>query len=84
MKRFEKQRETKKYIEDFVAEQKIWKQNELARQKAENEKIEAYAKMIMVREDEIKVKKMEAKGAMEQIYAKVFKAYVSFCSLLKI
>ena len=72
MKRLQKQQETKNFIEDFVKEQKEWKEIELARQKEENVKIAAYSKMLQVREDEIKGHKKELEEARDKIYQKVW------------
>ena len=75
-RRHQKQKETKKYIEDFMTEQKMWKQLELARQKEENERIQAYSKMLQNRDDEIKHSKQDKELHRNQIYQKVS---INFC-----
>lgn len=70
-KRLEKQEETKKFIEDFVKEQQIWKQRDLERQQLENESIVQYSQSMQNRDNELKQKKHEIESAREKIYTKV-------------
>jgi polyhydroxyalkanoate synthesis regulator phasin len=67
----EKQEETKKFIEDFVKEQQIWKQRDLDRKKQEDEAIEQYSQSVQNRDSELKQKKHEIEAAKEKIYEKV-------------
>jgi fumarylacetoacetate (FAA) hydrolase family protein len=70
-KRFEKQEETKKFIESFVIEQQIWKQRDMERQQKENESIAQYSASISNRDNEIKANKDKKRAAKEKIYSKV-------------
>ena len=67
----EKQEETKKFIEDFVKEQQIWKQRDLDRKKQEDQAIEQYSQSVQNRDSELKQKKHEIEAAKEKIYEKV-------------
>ena len=70
-KRLQKAHETKMYMEDFIQEQGRWKEIERSRRKEENDKIEAYTKLLLNRENEIKSLKKGQEEARNQIYTKV-------------
>ncbi|KAJ3329704.1 hypothetical protein HDU76_007345 [Blyttiomyces sp. JEL0837] len=70
-KRLEKQRETKQFIEDFMEERIQWREQERQRQIAENQKIEAYAKLQHEREEDIRRKKKTMADEKNVIYDKL-------------
>ncbi|KAJ3292805.1 mannosyl-oligosaccharide alpha-1,2-mannosidase [Rhizoclosmatium sp. JEL0117] len=67
-KRLEKQRETKQFIEDYLAERERWRESEHQRVLAENRKIEEYAYLQNQREQNMKEKRKNMDDEKNIIY----------------
>ncbi|KAJ3089592.1 hypothetical protein HK102_005998, partial [Quaeritorhiza haematococci] len=69
-RRMERQKEEKKYIESFLEARQKWRSAEKARQEAENQLIEEYARLQREREDQLRQAKKSVDHEKNLVYQK--------------